>query len=222
MANYAADILVADIIELIQSLVTEKNQKCVLVSHDWGGVVAWNVAQHRPDLVDRFIVLNAPHSKAWMYRLATSWKQFFSSWYMFFFNFPKLPELSIRSNDYKIFDAFFGRYSKSAEEIDVYKHYFALPYGITGPLNYYRAMLRGYGGNRGDNRSAGVTTSQKVKPKTLIIWGRDDTALISELAQDSAELCADAKVEYLDRCSHWIQIHRPKEVNDIMHKFLKS
>lgn len=212
VANYGYDILIADIIELIESLVSKANPKCILVAHDWGGVLAWSVAQTRPDLVDRFIVLNAPHSSPWIKRIATTWKQFFASWYMFFFNFPYLPELNLRSGDFKLFDALFGKYSKSPEEIDVYKHYFSQAYGITAPLNYYRARLRGYGQI--------PITVRPVQPPTLILWGRDDTALIAELAEDSAKLCTDATVQYLDACSHWIMIDKPKEVNAAIAQFL--
>ena len=137
---------------------------------------------------------------------------------MFFFNCTYLAEISLRSSDFKLFDQLFGKYSKSTEEIDVYKHYSALKNGITGPVNYYRAMLRGYG----DKSIHSSQSETKVVPKTLILWGRDDTALISELAQDSARQCKDATVQYLDKCSHWIQVHQPAEVNEIMNKFLQS
>jgi len=211
-------------VELIESLVSTKSkvadQKCILVAHDWGGVIAWNVAQFRPDLVDRYLALNAPHPKAWQHRLATSWQQFFASWYMFLFNVPLLAEWNIRSLDFRLFDLLFGKYSSGSSEIDVYKHYFAQPYGITAPLNYYRAMLRGYGNT--DKVGGSSKGGHKVEPKTLVLWGKEDRALVKELAQDSALLCADAQVVYLEQCSHWIQLHRPNEVNEAMRNFLSS
>ena len=36
--DYTIDLLTQDIVELIPAL---GHSKCVLVSHDWGGVVAW-------------------------------------------------------------------------------------------------------------------------------------------------------------------------------------
>lgn len=220
VSKYAFNILVDDIIELIESLVSKGQPKCVLVAHDWGGVLAWTVTQLRPDLVDRFIVLNAPHPVSWTHRIATSWKQFFASWYMFFFNVPYLAEISIQSGDFKIFDLLFAKYSKDEtkkeEEAAVYKHYFSLPNGTTGPLNYYRARLRGYG-------HVPPVVAGSISPKTLIIWGRGDTALIEQLAEDSsALLCAQVKVHYIDDCSHWIQLERPEEVNQLMLDFLSQ
>ncbi|KAH9393308.1 Epoxide hydrolase 4 [Tyrophagus putrescentiae] len=220
--HYSADLLYEDLVGVISSLVTKENPKCILVSHDWGGVIAWNVAQRRPDLVHRFIALNAPHPKAWQGRLATSWRQFRSSWYMFFFNLPLLPELFMRNRDFKVLESMFGKHNKGAGEMDVYKYYFAKPYGVEGPLNYYRAMLRGYGLRKDGGQENKKGTSSLVEPKTLILWGEDDDALISELATDSATFCKDAEVKYLPDCSHWIQVHKPKEVNEAMKEFLKK
>ena len=215
MENYSTNLIVDDVIEFIETIQTKSHPKIILVAHDWGGAIAYVIAHNRPDLIDRFIVMNAPHPYAWIQRVSNSWQQFFSSWYVFFFNLPFLAEFSIQSNDFQIFDRLFGKYSQSEGDIDVYKHYFSQPYGISGPLNYYRAMLRGYGSN-----SKGY--DNKIQPKTLILWGRDDVALVSDLAHDSSNMCVNARVEYLDQCSHWIQIHRPMEVNSIMKKFLRN
>ena len=78
MANYSLDKLVDDVKNVVDSL--GKN-KCILVSHDWGGLVGWTVAAHYPDLVDKFIVCNAPDIKHFKQAIESDWKQFFMSWY---------------------------------------------------------------------------------------------------------------------------------------------
>lgn len=35
-------------------------KSCVLVAHDWGGLVAWDFGIRYPKLVDKLIVMNAP------------------------------------------------------------------------------------------------------------------------------------------------------------------
>ncbi len=56
--NYAMPLLVADVAAVVAHFGAEK---AVIVGHDWGGAVAWNVAFQRPDIVDKLIILNLPH-----------------------------------------------------------------------------------------------------------------------------------------------------------------
>lgn len=56
--NYAMALLVADIAAVIDHF---DKPSAIIVGHDWGGAVAWNVAFTRPDLVDKLIILNLPH-----------------------------------------------------------------------------------------------------------------------------------------------------------------
>lgn len=208
---YATDMLVADLAELIGEYTSDK---CILVAHDWGGVVAWLLAAQHPNLVDRFIVLNAPHPAVWTATISTNWGQFFRSWYMFFFNMPYVPEISIMSGDFSIFDRLFEKYLKK-DEIDIYKYYFGRCYGVTGPLNYYRARLRGYGQKNKQKQN-------RVSPKTLIIWGDRDLALVSSLAEDSGTMCDAGQVRLVEGASHWVQMDQPKVVNTYMREFLEK
>lgn len=35
--------------------------KCVLIGHDWGGMIAWLIAICYPEMVMKLIVINFPH-----------------------------------------------------------------------------------------------------------------------------------------------------------------
>lgn len=35
--------------------------KCVLIGHDWGGMIAWLIAICYPEMIIRLIVINFPH-----------------------------------------------------------------------------------------------------------------------------------------------------------------
>jgi len=56
--NYAMPLLVSDIVAVVEHFGADK---AVIVGHDWGGVVAWNVAFSHPEVVDKLIILNLPH-----------------------------------------------------------------------------------------------------------------------------------------------------------------
>ncbi|MBZ5601886.1 MAG: alpha/beta hydrolase, partial [Acidobacteriia bacterium] len=58
--NYDMKLLVGDVLAVIKA---NGAQKAIVVGHDWGGAVAWQVALNVPQAVDRLIILNLPHPK---------------------------------------------------------------------------------------------------------------------------------------------------------------
>jgi pimeloyl-ACP methyl ester carboxylesterase len=50
-------------------------EKATVVGHDWGGMVAWQVALTAPGVVDRLIILNLPHPNGMARELATNPEQ---------------------------------------------------------------------------------------------------------------------------------------------------
>ena len=61
VADYALDVLAADVLGLVESTGRER---VALVGHDWGAIVAWWVALHHPDRLERLIIINGPHPVA--------------------------------------------------------------------------------------------------------------------------------------------------------------
>lgn len=51
-------LLIGDIAAVIEFFPQER---AVVVGHDWGGAIAWQVAIWRPDLVEKLVVLSTPH-----------------------------------------------------------------------------------------------------------------------------------------------------------------
>jgi pimeloyl-ACP methyl ester carboxylesterase len=65
--NYDVRLLIGDVLAVIKDL---GQQKAVIVGHDWGGVVAWQLAINVPQAVDRLIILNLPHPRGLSRELA--------------------------------------------------------------------------------------------------------------------------------------------------------
>jgi pimeloyl-ACP methyl ester carboxylesterase len=70
--NYDMRLLVGDVIAVIKHF--GKNQ-AIIVGHDWGGVVAWQLALNAPQFVERLIILNLPHLRGLQRELAHNPKQ---------------------------------------------------------------------------------------------------------------------------------------------------
>ena len=56
--NSFASSLTGDITGLIQAF---GHTSCILVGHDLGGMIAWDFAAKYPEMVDKFVVINAAH-----------------------------------------------------------------------------------------------------------------------------------------------------------------
>ena len=65
--NYDVRLLVGDVLAVIKHL---GQQKAIVVGHDWGGVVAWQLAINVPQAVDKLIILNLPHPRGLSRELA--------------------------------------------------------------------------------------------------------------------------------------------------------
>ena len=70
--NYTMAKLVEDVVAVLKHF---KQEKAVIVGHDWGGGVAWSFAMQHPDKIDRLVILNLPHPKCLMRELANNPKQ---------------------------------------------------------------------------------------------------------------------------------------------------
>lgn len=56
--HYAMKHLMNDVIAVIKST---GNDKAIIVGHDWGGAIAWQLAINHPDVVEKLVVCNMTH-----------------------------------------------------------------------------------------------------------------------------------------------------------------
>ena len=219
VAAYHIDELVGDVAGLIRAFDRETAH---IVGHDWGGLIAWQTAIDRPEVVDRLAILNAPHPSAFERALRGSLRQLGKSWYVAYFQLPVLPELGLGWNDFAVIDRLLGDGTVNADaftdtDIDRYKLALARPGARTAALNYYRAMAR---------RNAKLTLKQggvgdlPVHVPTLLIWGEQDDALDISLTSGLGEWVDDLRVERLPESSHWVQFDAPEQVSELLSSHL--
>lgn len=93
--NYRAHHLAADIDTLRRHYCP--NGFKLIVGHDWGAAVVWNVLQRIPSITERAVILNVPHPSVFRKGLFTPF-QLLKSVYIFFFQLPFLPEALLGSS----------------------------------------------------------------------------------------------------------------------------
>ena len=213
VAQYRVNRIAADIVELIHAL---GHEQAIIIGHDWGGAIAWNLAIFHPDVVRRLIVLNIPHPAA-MQRGLRTLRQLRKSWYIFFFQLPWLPEFLFRAQNYRAIERAFrattspeGAFSDA--DIAAFKEAAARPGALTAAINWYRALLRSPAGF--------LQGMPPVEAPTLMIWGENDAYLGKELSYDTEQWVPNLLVRYIPNCSHWVQQEQPELVNRFMLDFL--
>src|SRR5439155_24116098 len=70
--NYTLDKLVEDVDAVIKHF---RQEKAVVVGHDWGGAIAWSFAMAHPEKTERLIILNLPHPRGMLRDLANNPEQ---------------------------------------------------------------------------------------------------------------------------------------------------
>jgi len=213
VSAYQISELVNDIKGVIQGLGYES---CILVGHDWGGMIAWYVAYTYPERVDQLIVMNIPHPAKFTEAFRSNPQQLLRSWYIFFFQLPLLPEWLFQWDDYRLIASSFidmaiDKRAFSEADLNAYKDAAAKRGAITAMINYYRNLFPGLWHQR----------QWDVLPiPTLMIWGENDTALGKELTYNTKDYVPDLQIRYIPNCSHWVQQEQPQLVNQYMREFL--
>jgi pimeloyl-ACP methyl ester carboxylesterase len=70
--HYAMPLLLGDIAAVVRA---EGRDSAVIVGHDWGAAIAWQLAMHMPQVVDKLVILNVPHPRGITRELAANGSQ---------------------------------------------------------------------------------------------------------------------------------------------------
>ncbi|ELY44177.1 alpha/beta fold hydrolase [Natronorubrum bangense] len=202
-----------DITALIASAGYEQAH---VVGHDWGGMVAWDLARRQPSVVDRLGIINAPHPDVYRRHLLSSPAQLRRSWYVFCFQLPWLPERLCRMRDFRLLERALSETAAPEtfldDELARYREAWHKAGALTGMLNWYRAAAR----------YPPTLSRERVEAPTMIVWGEDDAALTTELAVDSDQCCATSRLELLPETSHWVQHERPEQLSELLLEWLSA
>lgn len=186
--NYDMALLVGDVIAVIKHLGKDK---AIVVGHDWGGAVAWQMALHAPQFVDRLIILNLPFHRGIMRELAHNPKQQAASDYAR--NFQKDgAEATIKPEQlvFWVTDA-----DAKAKYLEAFKRS-----DIKAMLSYYK---RNYPRQPYQEDPLPVV---KVQMPVLMFHGLKDTALLSDALNNTWDwMGKDLTLVTIPDSGHFVQ-----------------
>jgi pimeloyl-ACP methyl ester carboxylesterase len=211
--DYTLATLVNDVVGVITGLGYDR---CVLVGHDWGGAIAWKLAYTHPDKVDKLIILNCPHPRRFLEGMGNP-AQWLRSAYMGFFQVPWLPEWVLQANDYQFIENAFdnmavNRSAITDTDIQAFKTAIARPGALSAALNYYRNLF---------SPALFQQDWPVLEVPTLLIWGEDDPAFETALAEGTEDYVRDFHLRYIPHCGHWVPQEYPDLVNQYIGEFLQ-
>ena len=213
---YGMRELVADVVALLDQAGIDRAH---LVGHDWGGSVAWAVAERHPERLRSLTVLSTPHHRAMAWAVRHG-DQGLRSLYTVAFQLPVLPELVLHAG----LPLVLRRSGLPAEDVHRYAARFREPGAATAGLNWYRALplRRDLGrlvraalpGGQGRRNAAelGSSRPRRISVPTTYVWGSDDPALGRAAAERTGRYVAsDYRFVELD-AGHWLPETRPQLV----------
>lgn len=220
---YRAKLLVQDLSELIAA-ETPDAPLGALIAHDWGGAVAWSLANQKPALLQRLLILNSPHPGPFLRELRDSPAQQAASAYMNFLVRPDAEAL-LAERDFERLWGFF----RNAETPDTdpewldaaLKNQYRAVWqtSLRGGCNYYRASpLR-----PGSVASLVLPDSLLHIPMpTRVLWGLGDRALLPGLLEGLDHWVPQLELRRHEQASHWIVHEDPAWVIAQLQDFLSS
>ena len=226
LSAYQMPQLVEDVRALAASLLkTAGRSTFTLVAHDWGGVVAWVFAAQHPEILDKLVIVNAPHPTIFTRELRDSPAQQQASQYMLMFRGPQAEE-TLSANSYErlttmVLGAGLESGTVTEEDKAQYLAAWSQSGALTGGLNYYRAA--GVGPAQSGEAPTPLTAQPlTVRVPTLVIWGEKDTALLTGNLTGLEQFVPSLTIKRIPDGTHWVVREQPDTVNALIRSFIGS
>jgi pimeloyl-ACP methyl ester carboxylesterase len=168
--------------------------------------------------------LQVPPPAAWKQNFTL--RQFLSSWYMFFFQLPRLPEWWAGRNNFARVERMYRETSFrpgafSNEDLAIYKTALRQPGALTASLNYYRANV--FRSLLGSKATPAVQGNGRIRVPTLFIYGELDVAVLPGTVRGLKRFIDAPYHEVrIPDSGHWVQNEAVEEVNAALLRFLKN
>ncbi|MFN3340382.1 MAG: alpha/beta fold hydrolase [Dietzia sp.] len=195
VGDYAIEHLSADALAIVDHLGLESVH---VLGHDWGASVAWWLAAHHPGRVATLTVVSVPHLSAFAEALESDPdQQARSAYFTLFRQQGKAEDVLLEDGAHRLRSMFDGEVSDDL----VAKHLELIGEraGLTGALNWYRAMRR--------------YDLPDVSVPTTYLWGEDDPAIARAGAEATASrVTGDYRFVPLPGMGHWLPEQAPEVV----------
>lgn len=211
-----------DALEIVEELGFEE---AALVGHDTGAIAAYFAGKYASDVFTRIVPMAVP-PMFWQ-NVADHPQQLFRSWYIAFFQLPRIPEAALRADDFALIDRIWRDWSPGWDyppaRLESVKETFRTSGTVESALSYYRNMFRPI------SEFEELTTDERVSPTdaievpTLVLGGATDGCIGPELFRDIDQAFAGPwEQEIIPDAGHFLHHERSDHVESLVIDFLSN
>lgn len=198
VTDYTIDHLMSDVLGVCDELGWNRVH---LVGHDWGAIVAWNLAARHPDRVTSLVAVSVPHPAAFAWAIAHDPDQRERSAYMNFLAADATAADLLTAEDGAALRLGFGD-AVAPDLVDEHLRVLLPDSAMEAALNWYRA-------------ADALGAVPAVTCPTTFLWGSADIAIGRAAVQRCHEFVTGAfELRELTDISHWVPEQDPAAVAD--------
>jgi len=199
--NYDMRLLVGDVLNVIKA---NGREKAIVMAHDWGGAIAWQVALNAPQMVEKLVILNLPHPNGLSRELANNPDQQKASEYA-----RRFQELDSHT---KLSAAALAGWVKDPEAKKLYVEAFERS-SLAGMMAFYQRNYPRPPYQQGNE-------TRKLTMPVLLIHGLKDTALLAPALNGTWNWIDDLTLVTIPEASHFVQQDATEKVSRTVKSWL--
>lgn len=205
---YKMSNLVDDVIAVIKA---QGEEKAIIVGHDWGGAIAWQLAIYHPDMVEKLIVCNMTHPTGRSRVALQTLQANENTSYMDDFRKQTAATLPI---------SWMTGWVRDSVARKEYKRAFGRSY-VDGMINYYKANTSTKEARAKWLADPTIKTLPKIEVPVLVIFGTQDQYVQKEGLNDSWDFMQkDLTLVTLPEAGHFVQQDASEMVSRTMRMWL--
>lgn len=205
--SYSAGRLASDVMAVAGAVGFERFH---VVGHDFGGAIAWIVADRFPQEVLSLTALSMPHPAALAEALGDPDAQWLHSSYVLMHWVPLVPEL-VFGFDRAAYLRNLKWQMHAPEQVKEYTQVFSEFGALRGALNWYRAF-----------QFEPRDPLRKIRQPTLFMWGNEDQAFSRLAAETTANHVEGPFRFHRLKAGHTLMLDLPDRISDEVLAHLKS